>query len=141
MKTEHYFWEDWVLSQCVQYVKVVDRLDDGGYGSFWNSNFAAIFALHAHGLPFQHPVLKHLLTSVDNSMWKDHDGTRMQVTIGPVWDTALMALGLLETGLADHSMDLTVEWFKKHQILNTCGDAHGKNSTLVPGGWPFQYST
>ncbi|KAJ4390920.1 hypothetical protein N0V93_004519 [Gnomoniopsis smithogilvyi] len=127
----------YALSQCVRYI--LERLDDGGYGSFWNSNFAAIFALHAHGFSTKHPVLQHLLKSVDNSLWKDHDGMRMQVTIGPVWDTALMALGLLETGLSDDRMELTVQWYKNHQILETRGDAHGKNQRLIPGGWPFQY--
>lgn len=127
----------YALSNCMQYI--LDRLDEGGYGSFWNSNFAAIFALHAHGFSTKHPVIKQLLDAVDNSLWKDHDGIRMQVTIGPVWDTAVMALGLLETGLSDDKMELTVQWFKKHQILDTYGDAHGKNQSLVPGGWPFQY--
>lgn len=127
----------YALSQCASYI--IQRLDDGGYGSFWNSNFAAIFALNAHGFSTKHPVLKHLIQTVDKSLWKDHDGIRMQVTIGPVWDTALMALGLLETGLCDDRMKLTAQWYKAHQILEIRGDAHGKNGNLVPGGWPFQY--
>lgn len=127
----------YALSQCASYI--IQRLDEGGYGSFWNSNFAAIFALHAHGFSTKHPVLRHLIRTVDISLWKDHDGIRMQVTIGPVWDTALMALGLLETGLCDERMKLTAQWYKAHQILEIRGDAHGKNRKLVPGGWPFQY--
>ncbi|KAL2286226.1 hypothetical protein FJTKL_07031 [Diaporthe vaccinii] len=96
-------------------------------------------ALHAEGFSTQHLAIQHLLTAVDTCLWEDNYGTRMQVTIGPVWDTALMAMGLLETGLTDSRMDLTVRWFKACQILETQGDYRVRNQKLVPGGWPFQY--
>ncbi|KAI1844764.1 hypothetical protein JX266_008992 [Neoarthrinium moseri] len=127
----------YALSCCVRYI--LDHLDAGGYGAFWNSNFAAVMALHVEGFSTQHPVIQHLLTAINTCLWEDDYGIRMQVTIGPVWDTALMALGLLETGLADSRMDLTTQWFKSRQILATQGDYRVRNHKLVPGGWPFQY--
>lgn len=127
----------YALSCCVRYI--LDRLDAGGYGSFWNSNFAAVMALHVEGFSTQHPAIQHILKAIDTCLWEDNDGIRMQVTIGPVWDTSLMAMGLLETGLADERMNLTVDWFKSQQILETQGDYSVRNSGLLPGGWPFQY--
>lgn len=125
------------LSCCVRYI--LDRLDEGGYGAFWNSNFASVMALHAEGFSTKHPAIQHLLKAIDTCLWKDNEGIRMQVTIGPIWDTSLMAMGLLETGLADERMDLTVQWFKSKQILDTQGDYRVRNRGLVPGGWAFQY--
>ncbi|KAF3021151.1 terpene cyclase [Neopestalotiopsis sp. 37M] len=127
----------YALSCCVRYI--LDHLDAGGYGAFWNSNFAAIMALHAEGFSTQHPAIQHLLKAIDTCLWEDDFGIRMQVTIGPVWDTALMALGLLESGQADSRMDLTVQWFKSRQILDIQGDYRVRNYKLAPGGWAFQY--
>lgn len=127
----------YALSCCVRYI--LDHLDAGGYGAFWNSNFAAVMALHAEGFSTQHPAIQHLLTAIDTCLWEDSYGLRMQVTIGPVWDTALMAMGLLETGLADSRMDLTVQWFKSRQILETQGDYRIRKQNPAPGGWAFQY--
>ncbi|KAG6355269.1 hypothetical protein INS49_004351 [Diaporthe citri] len=127
----------YALSCCVRYI--LDHLDAGGYGAFWNSNFAAVMALRAEGFSTEHPAIQHLPTAVETCLWEDNYGTRMQVTIGPVWDTALMAMGLLETGRADSRMDLTVRWFKSCQMLETQGDYRVRNHKLLPGGWPFQY--
>jgi squalene-hopene/tetraprenyl-beta-curcumene cyclase len=131
------FARSYALSSCVRYI--LDRLDEGGYGAFWNSNFAAVMALHAEGFSSQHPAIQHILKAIDTCLWEDDEGIRMQVTIGPVWDTALMGMGLLETGLADERMDLTVQWFQSKQILDTQGDYRVRNHRLMPGGWAFQY--
>ncbi|CAN8104230.1 unnamed protein product [Discula destructiva] len=128
------------LNQCVDYI--ISHLDAGGFGSLTISNFLCVMGLHATGkFSVHHPVMEHLTSAMQHALWRDSDGLRMQVTIGPVWDTALMTLGLLETGLADDRTDLTVKWFKKHQILETQGDYFVSNPKATqPGGWSFQYS-
>ncbi|KAJ3958924.1 hypothetical protein N0V92_004465 [Colletotrichum tropicale] len=126
------------LDQCVQYI--VNHLDAGGFGSLTISNFLCVVGLHAAGFPASHPVMGHLTRAMEDALWEDADGLRMQVTIGPVWDTALMTLGLLETGLADDRTDLSIKWFKDHQILKTHGDYLVTNPRAsLPGGWSFQY--
>ncbi|TQN69588.1 Squalene--hopene cyclase [Colletotrichum shisoi] len=126
------------LDRCVQYI--VQHLDDGGFGSLTISNFLCVVGLHAAGFPASHPVMGHLTTAMKDALWEDDNGLRMQVTIGPVWDTALMTLGLLETGLADDRTDLSIKWFKDHQILKTHGDYVVTNPrAALPGGWSFQY--
>jgi squalene-hopene/tetraprenyl-beta-curcumene cyclase len=84
------------LAICVRFI--LDRVDDGGYGAFWASNFGAVLALRAEGFSLKHPVVTHLLNAIEKYLWEDDQGLRMQVTHGPVWDTGLMALGLLESG-------------------------------------------
>jgi squalene-hopene/tetraprenyl-beta-curcumene cyclase len=91
------------LAACVRFI--LDRLDDGGYGAFWASNFGAVLALRAEGFPLKHPVVIHLLKAIEKYVWEDKQGLRMQVTHGPVWDTGLMALGLLETGFQTEAMN------------------------------------
>lgn len=91
------------LATCVRFI--LDRVDDGGYGAFWASNFGAVLALKAEGYALSHPVMKHLLGAIDQYLWEDELGLRMQVTHGPVWDTGLMALGLLESELQTDAME------------------------------------
>ncbi|OHX00282.1 squalene-hopene cyclase [Colletotrichum incanum] len=126
------------LDQCVQYI--FKHLDAGGFGSLTISNFLCVVGLHAAGFPASHPVMGHLTRAMEDALWEDANGLRMQVTIGPVWDTALMVLGLLENGLADERTDLSIKWFKDHQILRTHGDYLVTNKrAALPGGWSFQY--
>jgi squalene-hopene/tetraprenyl-beta-curcumene cyclase len=68
--------------------------------------------------------VKHVLQAIDQYLWENHEGLRMQVTHGPVWDTGLTALGLLESELQTEAMDLTIRWFKDRQILDVRGDCH-----------------
>lgn len=126
------------LSRCTQFI--IDHLDAGGYGSLTISNFLGVIALHAAGFQANHPVIQHIQKAMEISLWEDLDGRRMQVTIGPVWDTALMVLGLLESGKADERTDLTIQWVKDRQILRTHGDYRMSNPVAsLPGGWSFQY--
>jgi squalene-hopene/tetraprenyl-beta-curcumene cyclase len=91
------------LASCVRFI--LDRIDDGGYGAFWETNFCALLALRAEGFSSRHPIIAHLTKAIDKYLWEDSRGLRMQVTHGPVWDTGLMALGLLDTGLQTAAMD------------------------------------
>lgn len=126
------------LSECTKYI--IDHLDEGGYGSLTVSNFLGVFALHAAGYQADHPVSRHIQEAMKISLWEDSCGLRMQVTTGPVWDTALMVLGLLESNQADERTDLTVQWFKDRQILRKQGDYRKSNpGATLPGGWSFQY--
>lgn len=126
------------ISQCTKFI--IDHLDEGGYGSLTISNFLGLLALNSAGFPASHPVLRHIQQAMEVSLWEDSEGRRMQVTIGPVWDTALMTLGLLETNSADERTDLAVQWFKDKQVLNTHGDYIQSNpAAALPGGWSFQY--
>jgi squalene-hopene/tetraprenyl-beta-curcumene cyclase len=105
------------LAACVRFI--LDRVDDGGYGAFWASNFGAVLALRAEGLSSEHPVVTHLLKAIDRYLWEDDKGLRMQVTHGPVWDTGLMALGLLETGYQAEAMNCKPAYSFKAQSMIT----------------------
>lgn len=151
------------LAKCVRFI--LDRLDGGGYGGLWSGNSGAILALLAEGFSIKHPAVVHLINATDQYLWEDHEGLRMQITHGPVWDTGLMGLGLVECGLQTEAMDckcmshpsiypgattgvnpfhvlrlstVTLRWFKERQILDVKGDSHLHNPKLKMGGWSFQ---
>ncbi|KXS94514.1 hypothetical protein AC578_3184 [Pseudocercospora eumusae] len=127
------------LSRCVQFM--LERQTDGGYAAFWPANFNCIIALHCQGYSFKHPVIERLLLVIERTfLWKDEHGIRNQVTCGPSWDTALLAIGLCTSGCGDQRLDKTIEWFKSTQILNVRGDYEVAVPGLLPGGWSFQYN-
>ncbi|TEA10794.1 Squalene--hopene cyclase [Colletotrichum sidae] len=127
------------LSRCVNFM--LERQTQSGYASFWPANFNCILALRCEGYEFKAPAIQRLLSAIDTFyIWKDEDGLRNQVTCGPSWDTALMTLGLSDSGLGDERLDITLEWFKSTQILHIRGDYKVQAPSLLPGGWAFQYN-
>ncbi|KAJ0160609.1 Squalene--hopene cyclase, partial [Colletotrichum tanaceti] len=124
------------LSRCVQFM--LKRQTQSGYASFWPANFNCVLALYCEGYKFNDPAIQQLLNAIETIyIWKDEDGMRNQVTCGPSWDTALIALGLSGSGLGDGRLDKTVDWFKSTQIVHIRGDYEVQVPGLSPGGWAF----
>ncbi|MFB6358421.1 MAG: prenyltransferase/squalene oxidase repeat-containing protein, partial [Thiohalorhabdaceae bacterium] len=62
--------------------------------------------------------------------------------VSPVWDTALAARTLQETGREEAlaAAQQGLAWLAARQIRETEGDWKDGNPELTPGGWPFQYA-
>jgi squalene-hopene/tetraprenyl-beta-curcumene cyclase len=69
------------------------------------------------------------------------DEAYCQPCVSPVWDTALVAHALLETGdaAAEAAAARGLEWLKPLQVLDVKGDWAGEKPDVRPGGWAFQY--
>jgi squalene-hopene/tetraprenyl-beta-curcumene cyclase len=63
-----------------------------------------------------------------------------QPCISPVWDTALAALALQESGdpSAQAAALRGLEWLRPRQLLDEPGDWRLRRPALSGGGWPFQ---
>lgn len=64
-----------------------------------------------------------------------------QPCVSPVWDTALAALALQETGdeAARPAAKRGLKWLRERQLLEFRGDWAEYRPGLEGGGWPFQY--
>jgi squalene-hopene/tetraprenyl-beta-curcumene cyclase len=65
-----------------------------------------------------------------------------QPCVSPVWDTALTAHAMLETG-GDEAFGQAkqgLDWLIPKQVLDVKGDWAVKRPDLRPGGWAFQYN-
>jgi squalene-hopene/tetraprenyl-beta-curcumene cyclase len=126
------------LLHCEQFM--LKRQTRSGYASFWPANFNCILALYCQGYEFKNPAIERLLQAIDTFyIWEDEDGIRNQVTCSPSWDTALIVLGLCDSGWGDERLNKTLGWFKSTQILHIRGDYEVQAPGLLPGGWAFQY--
>ena len=94
----------------------------------------SLLALHYLGFPLSHEVMAKGLKAIEDFCIEDDDGLRMQSCISPVWDSALTALALLESGVSPKHpvLEKAAQWLISQQIL-TGGDWQFKNT--LRAGW------
>lgn len=120
---------------------IIDHQEESGdWGGIQPPMVYSILALHHLGYPLNHEVIVKGLKALDDFCVEDADGLRMQSCVSPVWDTALTALAMLESGVSNEDPTLTkaAQWLVSQQCL-TGGDWQFKNSSK-PGGWAFEFS-
>jgi squalene-hopene/tetraprenyl-beta-curcumene cyclase len=119
---------------------IIDHQEDSGdWGGIQPPMVYSMLALHYLGFPLSNEVMAKGLKAIEDFCIEDEDGLRMQSCISPVWDAALTALALLESGVSpEHpALEKTARWLISQQIL-TGGDWQFKNSS-PPGGWAFEF--
>ena len=122
--------EEWILDH---------QEDSGDWGGIQPPMVYSILALHYMGYPTDHPTIEKGLKALEGFCLEDEMGMRMQSCISPVWDTALTAIALMDSGMpADHpALKKATEWLIENQV-KTGGDWQVKNC-CPPGGWAFEF--
>lgn len=121
---------------------ILEHQDEcGSWCGIYPAMANSIMALHLRGYDFSHPVIKKGLTALRSYAEESDESLRMQCTISPVWDTALAAYALQESGYphTDRTVHNSLEWLVELQILDVQGDWRIKTPTIRPGGWPFEF--
>ncbi len=121
---------------------VIDRQEeDGSWGGIQPPWVWSLIALHAHGLPLEHPVLAKGLAGLDTFTIEDEQGRRIEACQSPVWDTALALIALLDAGVdpADDAVRRAAEWLVAREV-RIRGDWAVRRPKLDPGGFPFEYA-
>jgi squalene-hopene/tetraprenyl-beta-curcumene cyclase len=113
----------------------------GGLGGIFPAMTNAVLALQALGYPEDHPLIRGQIKEIESLGVETAHSLRYQPCVSPVWDTALAANALVESGLpADHpQLQRAAEWMLDEQIT-VPGDWQVKRPHVTPGGWPFQYN-
>jgi squalene-hopene/tetraprenyl-beta-curcumene cyclase len=113
----------------------------GGLGGIFPAMTNAVLALRALDYPDDHPLVRGQIKEIENLGVETAHTLYYQPCLSPVWDTALAANALIESGLpADHpQLQRAADWMMSEQIT-VPGDWQAKRPHVPPGGWPFQYS-
>jgi squalene-hopene/tetraprenyl-beta-curcumene cyclase len=113
----------------------------GGLGGIFPAMTNAVLALRALGYPDDHPLVRGQIKEIENLGVETAHTLYYQPCLSPVWDTALAANALVESGLPqDHpQLPRAADWMLNEQIT-VPGDWQSKRPHVPPGGWPFQYS-
>ena len=122
---------------------VLERLNgEGGLGAIFPAMVNALEALVVLGYHPGHPFRITAKKAIANLLVIDRYAAYCQPCVSPVWDTALSALALVESGHGDSHKSIfkAMDWLKERQVLNGNGDWRMKRPHLQGGGWPFQFS-
>lgn len=119
-----------------------ERLNgDDGLGAIYPAMSNSLMMYDALGYPPDHPDRVTARSAIEKLFVFGEDETYLQPCVSPVWDTALAAHALAETGdpRAEAAAADAIAWLKPRQVLDVAGDYTVKKPNLRPGGWPFQY--
>ena len=114
---------------------------DGSWAGIQPPWVYSLIALRHMGYPMDHPVMKKGIHGFEGFAIEEGDTWRVQACISPVWDTCLVTIALLDSGVApdDPVIQRAARWLVKEQIL-TGGDWQVKNKKALPGGWAFEFA-
>jgi squalene-hopene/tetraprenyl-beta-curcumene cyclase len=94
------------------------------------------------GYPEDHPNRRIARESVERLLVIKDDEAYCQPCVSPVWDTALAAHSMIESGSAAdlEAAKASLDWLLPRQVLDVKGDWADKRPDVRPGGWAFQYN-
>lgn len=128
---------------------VTERLNgEDGLGAIYPAMANAIWMYHCLGVAEEDPRLVTAWAAVEKLVMDRPDTgeapgeTYVQPCLSPIWDTALVAHALLETGdaRAEAAVARGLSWLLDRQVTDMAGDWADQRPGLAPGGWAFQYA-
>lgn len=128
------------IKACVDWV--TKRLNgEDGLGAIYPAMANSVMMYHILGYPADHPDAAIAWKSIEKLLVVRQDYAYCQPCVSPVWDTALTAHALLETGDAEaqDAVRRACDWLKSKQITEIKGDWAAQRPHVQPGGWAFQY--
>ena len=132
-------WRKRAIRKAVQWIESHQEAD-GSWGGIQPPWVYSLIALKHLGYSMEHPVMRKGMQGFEEFAVEEGDTWRVQACLSPVWDTGLVQIGLLDSGMRpDHpAIQRATRWLVKEQVL-TGGDWQVKNKKTPPGGWAFEF--
>jgi squalene-hopene/tetraprenyl-beta-curcumene cyclase len=112
-----------------------------GLAAIFPAMLNALIALKALGYPDDHPQVRRAERELKKLEHETEHSLRIEPCFSPVWDTAIVAVCLRESGVPENHPKLkkACEWLMAKEIREP-GDWQYKNPAKVePSGWVFEY--
>jgi squalene-hopene/tetraprenyl-beta-curcumene cyclase len=124
--------EKWILARM--------EMSDG-LGAIYPALMNGIIALRCLGYSVDDPQFIRAMDEFEALGIEEEDTFRMQPCKSPVWDTAIAAFALGESGVAGNEPRLVAaaDWMLKKQVTHR-GDWCVKNKRAEPAGWYFEFN-
>jgi squalene-hopene/tetraprenyl-beta-curcumene cyclase len=113
-----------------------------GLAAIFPAMLNSLIALKALGYADDHPQVVRAEKELKRLEHETEDSVRIEPCFSPVWDSAIVAICLHESGVpASHpAMKKACSWIMDHEIRFR-GDWYAKNPVDVePSGWVFEYN-
>jgi len=140
-------WERWgpgfvrnyAIRKCAEWM--VEHFDGSdGLGAIYPSMQYAIMALDLLGYGPDDPLRRQAENEFEKLMVDDSTGFYMQPCFSPVWDTAIAAFALGETGNPpQRELTRTADWLISKEVHRR-GDWAFKRPQAEPSGWAFEFN-
>jgi len=124
--------ERWMLERCE---------GSDGLAAIFPAMLNSLIALKVLGYPDDHPEVLRAEKKLKELEHEEEDSVRIEPCFSPVWDTAIVAIALRESGIPAHHPALkNAAEFLIQKEIRFRGDWHYKNPALVePSGWVFEF--
>ncbi len=122
---------------------MVERMGEGsdGLAAIFPAMLNALIALEVLGYEEDHPVFKKAQQDFEDLFVDDPNDFRIQPCFSPVWDTAINAIALAESGLdSDHpALRKAGTWLYSKEVRMR-GDWIKQNPYHEASGWAFEFN-
>ena len=129
------------LKRCEKWM--IERFEGSdGLAAIFPAMLNSIIALKALGYKNDHPILQREWRELKRLQHETENSVRIEPCFSPVWDTAIVAICLRESGVSENDprMKKAAEWLMEKEI-RFAGDWIHKNPAKVePSGWVFEYN-
>jgi squalene-hopene/tetraprenyl-beta-curcumene cyclase len=125
---------------------ILERIGSGcdGLGAIFPSMMYTIMVLKTLGYSEDHPILRKAQKDFFDLEINDEerDEFRMQPCLSPIWDSAITAFALVESGIPanDPQIQKAGEWIISKEVKDFRGDWRHKNPTPITSGWAFEFN-
>ena len=129
------------IDKAVAFIE--ERLNgEDGLGAIYPPMANTVMMYEVLGFPADYPPRAITRRGIDKLLVIHEDEAYCQPCVSPIWDTALTAHAMLETGgeAALGPAKQALDWLLPKQVLDIKGDWAVKRPDLRPGGWAFQYN-
>jgi squalene-hopene/tetraprenyl-beta-curcumene cyclase len=128
------------IAKAVAFIE--ERLNgEDGLGAIYPPMANTVMMYEVLGFPADYPPRAVTRRGIDRLLVIGEVEAYCQPCVSPVWDTALTAHSMLETGDdAFGPAKQGLDWLLPKQVLDVKGDWAVKRPNLRPGGWAFQYN-
>ena len=129
------------LKKCERWM--LERFEGSdGLAAIFPAMLNSVIALKALGYPEDHPVLKREWNELRRLQHEEKDSLRIEPCFSPVWDTAIVAICLRESGLSENhpAMKECAEWLMEREIRFAGDWIHKNPATVEPSGWVFEFN-
>jgi squalene-hopene/tetraprenyl-beta-curcumene cyclase len=111
-----------------------------GLGAIYPAMMYFIMALDALDYPADHPDLLDAIRHFESLLIETEDRFVFQPCVSPIWDTAISAFALGESGCGDDPrMTRAADWLLTKEVRRK-GDWSVKRPNTEPSGWAFEFA-
>jgi squalene-hopene/tetraprenyl-beta-curcumene cyclase len=113
-----------------------------GLAAIFPAMLNSLIALKALGYPNDHPQVVRAAHELKKLQHETENDVRIEPCFSPVWDTAIVAICLHESGISENhpALKKATDWLIEREIRFR-GDWQYKNPAKVePSGWVFEFN-